>query len=61
MTNERYNQLNENVDSQLTEQEIKEGWHFCIEMDGLLANSNEPDGDCFCALNSNRKSLTCPH
>lgn len=49
MSNEGYE------NGMLTEEEIKEGWHFCMEMDGLLANSNEPDGDCFCSLNTKRK------
>jgi hypothetical protein len=57
MTDERWKFLMslEGLDAFLTEQEIKEGWHFCSEMDGLLANRNEPDGDCFCELNKSRK------
>lgn len=55
MTTERYLEIVRNDETKLTPEEIKEGWHFCGEMDGLLANSNEPDGDCFCSLNKVRK------
>ncbi len=41
----------------LTQDEIDEGWHYCDEMDGLLANSNDPNGDCFCSL---RKGVEQP-
>lgn len=53
MTNERYHQIMDE-DSPLTKAERDEGWHFCPEMDGLLANANEPNGDCFCSLNLQR-------
>ena len=43
MTNERYNQLMNNEDSELTQEEINQGWHFCFEFDGLLRNNNEED------------------
>lgn len=36
MTRERYNTLMGNDDLPLTDEEIKEGWHFCYEWDGLL-------------------------
>lgn len=39
-----------NDSEKLTDAELKEGWHFCNEMDGLLANCNDPSGDCFCEL-----------
>lgn len=40
----------------LTEEEIKEGWHFCREFDGLLVNSNDLEGegqfcDSYCGSN----------
>ena len=52
MSEERYNFLmsKEGQNESLTQSEIDEGWHFCDEMDGLLANSKQPDGDCFCHL-----------
>jgi hypothetical protein len=43
MTTERFNQLMTDDEQNLTDQEIKEGWHFCWEFDGLLRNNNEPD------------------
>ena len=55
MTTERYNAITASYDEKLTEAEIVEGWHFCVEMDGLLANSNDAEGDCFCELNKHRK------
>jgi len=48
MTDSRFKELMK--DGELTNEEIQQGWHFCPEMDGLLANSKEPDGDCFCHL-----------
>ncbi len=50
MTNERWRALMSDDSLELTADEIAAGWHFCCEMDGLLANSKEPDGDCFCSL-----------
>lgn len=43
MTEERYNQLNGPDDHELTDEEIKQGWHFCHEFDGLCRNSNDPE------------------
>lgn len=54
MTKERFKKLMDDQDEHLTQQELDEGWHFCNEMDGLLANSKDPDGDCFCELNKSR-------
>jgi hypothetical protein len=54
MTDERYSELMNDDSTELTHDEIKEGWHFCPEMDGLLANPNIPDGDCFCEMNKSR-------
>jgi hypothetical protein len=48
MTEERYKQLNGPEDFSLSEQEIKEGWHFCHEFDGLCRNSNEEAFTCSC-------------
>lgn len=36
MRGERYRYLMENDDVHLTDEEIKLGWHFCNEFDGLL-------------------------
>ncbi len=54
MTDKRYHELMASDDLKLSQEEIAAGWHFCSEMDGLLANSNEADGDCFCTLNEKR-------
>ena len=48
MKNKRYKELNGLVDHKLTDSEIKEGWHFCNEFDGLCRNSNEEDFKCDC-------------
>jgi hypothetical protein len=44
MTDERYRELEESDDATLTEEEIKEGWHWCSECDYLLTNSCCLDG-----------------
>jgi len=36
MKKSRYIQLDKDVELHLTAEEIKEGWHFCMEWDGLL-------------------------
>lgn len=36
MSPERYRQLSESDDYDLMPNELGEGWHFCIEFDGLL-------------------------
>jgi hypothetical protein len=36
MTDERFNQLMESDDLELTPEEVAEGWHFCWDWDGLL-------------------------
>jgi len=41
-------QLNCPADHKLTDEEIKQGWHFCHEFDGLCRNSNEEDFKCDC-------------
>lgn len=36
MTNQRWKELNDAADPRLTADEVIEGWHFCLEFDGLL-------------------------
>lgn len=57
MTQERWNFLmsDEGQNESLTEKEIKEGFHFCWEFDGLLRNSNEEDFKCDCNSHQNIK------
>lgn len=51
MTNERWQHLMSNDDENLTEQELADGYHFCLEWDGLLVGSDDPEmvaGICTC-------------
>lgn len=45
MTNERWRDLSENDDLQLTLGELAEGWHFCQEFDGLLRQPRDAADD----------------
>lgn len=36
MKRKRYNELMANDGKQLTQAEVFEGWHWCVEFDGLL-------------------------
>jgi dCMP deaminase len=36
MTDERWEELMNNYNSEFTQEEIKQGWHFCHDFDGLL-------------------------
>ena len=36
MTNKRYNDLSAVDPESMSEDEVKEGWHYCWEFDGLL-------------------------
>ena len=48
MTEERYNHLMKfDCEENLTQDEVKEGWHFCLEFDGLLRNNNEEEPEAF--------------
>jgi hypothetical protein len=46
MTDERYNELMDNMDLSLTAEELAEGWHFCIEFDGLLVKGDPKEDYC---------------
>lgn len=48
MTERRFCELMDNDDAKLSEEEIKQGWHFCMEFDGLLYNSNDEAFTCDC-------------
>ena len=50
MDKKRYNELMTNLELKLTEEEIKEGWHFCCEWDGLLIHPNDPEYECCSCL-----------
>ena len=49
MTDERFNELMSNEDLKLTPEEIKEGYFFCNDCDGLLTNEKD------CCLNNLNK------
>ena len=46
MTTGRYNELLNNLELSLTMDEIKEGWHFCNEFDGLLVKGDPNESIC---------------
>jgi len=53
MSFERYYFLMSSLNAQLTKEEIKQGWHFCIEWDGLLIHPDMPEFDaCSCEINN---------
>ena len=59
MTNERYRQLELTPDATLTLEEMKEGWHFCIEFDYLTTQGEilHEDGiTCICGFDRRKVS-----
>lgn len=47
MTKERWLQLMDSETEELTDEERKQGWHFCLEYDGLLIGAEMMEwGDC---------------
>ena len=50
MTRARYNLLMTSDSEPLTDAEIKEGWHFCCEWDGLLIHPDDEEAKC-CTCN----------
>jgi len=46
MTDERYNELMDNPEGVLTEEELKLGWHWCYDWDGLLVGPGSPEKQC---------------
>lgn len=53
----RYEELSEGPDpQQLTEEEMKEGWHFCADWDYLLVGVEMPEYKyCTCETRSKAK------
>lgn len=50
MTPERYKEL-QITDAKLTQQEINEGWHFCLEWDDMLCHPDMPEAKiCGCEV-----------
>lgn len=48
MTPERSRELNSATSGKLTADEMRQGWHFCWDWDGLLVNVNDRDGEGAC-------------
>lgn len=46
MENARYEQLLSNPKMTLTEDEVKEGWHFCLNWDGMLLHPEDREMQC---------------
>ena len=46
MTDERYRQLSDDENVQITHEEFMEGWHYCQEFDGLLVGKGMGEEDC---------------
>lgn len=49
MTNDRFSSLERDPDARLTREEMREGWHFCTELDLGLTQGEQIDGDGRCA------------
>lgn len=61
MTDERWHSLMKDDALSLTEQEIKDGWHFCVEWDGLLIGPCMGELECCSCFPSNHwVYTTCP-
>lgn len=48
MTLERFKALMDDDDLPLTEDEKKQGYHFCWEFDGLLRTNQDEEFQCDC-------------
>lgn len=58
MTDERWTTLMQFDHEQLTPEEIKLGWHFCAEWDGLLVGPGMDERDaCVCFKNDYQPNL----
>lgn len=58
MTRQRFKELWENPEADLTLDEIRAGYHFCAEWDGLCVGPMDPEFDCCtCFTLEQRKHL----
>jgi hypothetical protein len=49
MTDDRYRALMSDDELRLTDEELREGWHFCDQFDGLLVGPGMPEMEtCHC-------------
>lgn len=46
MTEVRYFQLEQDTSLNLTEEEVAEGWHWCIDWDGMLVGPGMIEMEC---------------
>jgi hypothetical protein len=46
MTDERYKEIEGDITAELTQEEMDEGWHFCMEFDGLLVKGDPKEDFC---------------
>jgi hypothetical protein len=46
MTEDRYQALMRDDSLRLEPEEIREGWHFCLDWDGLLIGPGMPELEC---------------
>lgn len=46
MTDERWKELMDSDSLALTKEEVEEGWHFCLEFDGLLVKGDPNEKYC---------------
>lgn len=46
MTDQRYREIEADINATLTKQELDEGWHFCMEFDGLLVLGDPKEPLC---------------
>ena len=61
MTDDRYRHLQNADDSELTTEEITEGWHWCGEFDGLLVGPGMGELRCCrCLPDGHPAYLTVP-
>lgn len=51
MTQERYQELENNSELNLTDEEYKKGWHFCISWDFMLIHKSwDENSRCKCII-----------
>ncbi len=56
MTNERYMALERNRSLSLTHRELEEGWHFCVDWDGMLVGPGmDALAGCLCRKTGKEK------
>lgn len=61
MTNGRWKQLSEDDSLKLTPEEINDGWHFCLEFDGLLIGPDMGElHACRCLPKEHPVYKSCP-